>query len=486
MKYQLTITNPGGTCSGWDGTIFKDTGTTENGEIKYAKNGTGPPYLFWTGAGQTLDPLDEGVCYFVDGADGAAADYTGWYAPTGETYGYPHCPIYSRTPAATPQALLEGCGSESGTPCVGSGGALWWELLGLSTSYNSDNNRDLFPAQGPYSFSGTVGAQVQAITTRAIPASTWIVSDYGSLAGVAAAWTTCVPPFYAQNGSNETPISGTTYTLPIVPGAGCVFDLAEYHYSSPSCYRVYDIPLHPGSEAMAGDYTFTGTWFPADDDNDYGVFELSGVGLLFYSTTAGCWMIGPSTDDDCCYASATTTKRTPYTGTYLATEGHTGRFRVGLCGGGLWFPWCCTPCPVTVVCGEDVFPRQFRVTVSGITGGSCTDSNGVHTLTFSMSNPDCINRIVWADWYPDANISSPSLCCWESPSVPDSGYLIIYQDRVANIRYYVVIGPDNWLAFLGPVEKTSNLSIDVTAVWDGNVNGAMGCQNGTARIESIP
>lgn len=423
MKYKLTETSTLKCSQSWRDAIFKDSGDTYNGEIRYAKDGTEPPYLWWSGAGQTLSDLTLGGCYCVvdDGSQGA--DFSGVYIPNGShldpPFGSTSYPDYQH---------IDG-GSRWLKEVVPSTGQ-YWKLTNGTVTLTSNvlcSPACSLPYQGHYGPGSSSWLQaVSAIIARVIPANTWIVSDYPDRTSLAAAWDSALcggGPFFVT-GSPTPPGSygGNTNCS----GGWCAFTLAEYHYPSPSCYRVADVASDPPSVSMAGDYTIGSppVYYPADDE-DRAVFNGPG-NILRYEN--GAWRIGPATGDDCCYVSYLTTQRTPIVGLYAGIDfpdpagTYIGSHRVVLCGNGQgWYPWCCMPCPpvpcnCVVLAGYQAnCATLLRVTISGL---SCPDLNGTFVLTWERNyiSPD----------YPVGYPFTPGMghiCEWEyRPDPPISGY----------------------------------------------------------------
>jgi len=270
----------------------------------------------------------------------------------------------------SPTAYLSATSCADGLWALGAGGT--------SLPAIAQTNFASLPYEGQYGPGGTSGLPVvSAVIGRSIPANTWIVSDYPDLSTLAAAWGTgCdAGPFFV-NGLATPPGS---YAANTSCGSSCAFTLVEYHYPSPSCYRVAVVASAPPSVSMAGDYTIGSppVYYP-DDDDDRAVFN-GPTNLLFYYN--GRWRIGPATGADCCYQSVATTQRTPNVGLYTGIDDpagtYTGKHRVVLCGNGQgWFPWCCTPCPVGVVScpNSDIpIPAYLSIKIVGASvNGVCT------------------------------------------------------------------------------------------------------------------
>lgn len=329
-----------------EGMIFKPTGETYNGKPKYAKFGNSPPYIWWSGDGFPLtNPTPAGACYCVSDDGSQGFNFSGIYVPDPQQIPNPpddsSCVYYRRSgsPAATLRAI----------PQSGSCSDNYWQLSGGGVELDSEGRttRNGLPYEGHYGPAPHADPPwVYAAGAEAIPANKWILSDYPSAEALDAAYTgACIVPWFLGQ-TFDSPAgdygSGGTCSL-------CSFTLEEYHYPSPSCYRVTKDTYYPPNVDMAGDYMLGNppVYYPPDDDEDRPVYSNGTYSIFFFNNA---WWVGPTVGEARGYRlpyEGITPPRTPIRGIYdgYPTTDYTGKHKVGFCSADLWFPWCCRPCP---------------------------------------------------------------------------------------------------------------------------------------------
>jgi hypothetical protein len=340
-KYRATRTAGTGNCAGIvsgdpDGDIFKPTGDTENGESVYAKDGTGPPYLIYG----TITFGQSDLCLCVE--NDVTFERQTFIRNGVDSSG---CVIWRLARGAPDYPRISAYGIEQPeNPCY----AVPWYISTQPAEFIFSNG----PSSDGDPYLGHYGDAGSGYTVSAIGAGSrtgWFISDYPTIAEL-------------QSRVDSLPLCDQIHEVlygPILPGTftyecfcnfdvipACEYDLDEYHYPNPSCIKVKaaDSGGTPTYD-YEGDYAFTGDYFPADDDQDYGTFT-DGTLYVWRDVEESRWYMGDAVDGTADYQSLVTDKRTPPRGPWKGVAEETeGKYKtLPSCVGKLWFPWCCRPC----------------------------------------------------------------------------------------------------------------------------------------------